>query len=113
MKKEGFIKFQLGGVHQSCSIDEFGVALGLYKEEDLAGSHNLEILKDWTMVEARSLWRSISPPDSAYKSNQSKAAMIDVLILWFLHVLLRHTICQMVQSDWVIGAKDLFIFYNL
>ena len=52
IKKEGFFKFQLGGVHQSCSIDDFGVPLGLYKEEDLAGSHNLEILKDRTMVEA-------------------------------------------------------------
>ena len=52
MKKEGFIKFQLGCVQQSCSIDEFGVALGLYKEEDLVRSHNLGILKDQTMVEA-------------------------------------------------------------
>ncbi|CAN0861598.1 hypothetical protein LINGRAHAP2_LOCUS8266, partial [Linum grandiflorum] len=42
-KEPDVISYQCGGVLRKHSLDSFGVSLGLYTEEDLAGDHGLEI----------------------------------------------------------------------
>lgn len=103
------IHFRLGGLVQAMSVQEFGVALGLYtykfmEEEDMnALPRNIHISPSLC-------WKALAPLSSTYDPSCSKASAL-APSLRYLHAILAHTLSRRRESTGIVNTHDAYYLW--
>ncbi|CAN0913319.1 hypothetical protein LINGRAHAP2_LOCUS27850, partial [Linum grandiflorum] len=111
------ITFKLGGHPFHFSINDFGVALGIYTKEQLERGQllGLATIDRHRITDQTAFWWEISTSREVYDASKSRASTMKKPMLRLLHLWARRSINGRRQesSGTVVNTRDLWLFHCL
>ncbi|KAJ0566776.1 hypothetical protein HanIR_Chr06g0277381 [Helianthus annuus] len=103
------VEFHCAGNVFSISIEQFGVIIGLYAEEDAGDEENTAGLRELPQDQCRAAWAQIG--EGAYNPSQTKSTQLRDPLYRYIHRVLSNSLCQRHDNTGVVGLRDLMVLY--